>query len=426
MLGEDDLETFRELGYAVVKGAFAPETAARCADLVWDAFEREQGMRLQDSSTWPAVKCSLAQSFGPDCGPPWSEVFTPRLTGAIADICGGEDSTLPFGCGWWMCTFPPLDAGAQDECTDDDWRVEGAWHVDGHWFTHYPFSAEVGLVAVMLFSDVEPNGGGTAVAERSHIDVLQTLCSFGLDGSRNTALARATLQAGHRYDVVELTGRAGDVVLLHPLLLHARSSNLSRPSLGGAPWRLIAHPSIGLRQPLDLGGPGPANAEPATAHAESARTSARSSVLASVAREAVLALGPELGPEMLRLITPERVRAHALAKALALNEPQAEAAVEAAAELPGASAMRQEHASELYAGHHSLCHVRFQDPLPAAPAPKTEPEPEPGPEPGDDSKQDAAGSGSAAPLPAWEEERRRREREMDSLVGFHAFKVQRR
>jgi len=88
--------------------------------------------------------------------------------------------------------------------------------------------------------------------------------------------------------VTELTGAAGDVFLLHPLLLHARrytphaapastlyqhsyirtlllcpgSKNLWRPSEapagGGAAdsgVRVVAHPSVPLRRPLNLAAP---------------------------------------------------------------------------------------------------------------------------------------------------------------------------
>jgi len=294
-LSEDDLASFSDLGYTVVRGAFARETADACVELIWQEMERDHGHKRLDVATWPEVKCPMALSFRQKHGSPWSEVFTPRLLGAIADICGGEEGTEPFGCGWWMCTFPPLERRAADYVNgngDDDceWQVEGAWHVDGHWFDHYPFSSEVGLVAVMLFTDIARNGGGTAVAERSHIDVLQTLCGFGLDGCRNTALARATLAAGRGpYDVVELTGSAGDVVLMHPLLLHARSSNLScRPPA----CRIIAHPSIPLRQPLDLLASPPSN------------------MLAAIAQSAILGLGEEQGPAMLRLLTSDNVKRH--------------------------------------------------------------------------------------------------------------------
>jgi hypothetical protein len=59
--------------------------------------------------------------------------------------------------------------------SEEPWDVDGAWHVDGHWFTRYLFTNEHALTLVMLFSDVLPCGGGTAVAEGSHLVAAQLL-----------------------------------------------------------------------------------------------------------------------------------------------------------------------------------------------------------------------------------------------------------
>jgi hypothetical protein len=45
-------------------------------------------------------------------------------------------------------------------------------------------------------------------------------------------------------DFVELTGRAGDVVLMHPYMLHATSQNVIQHG------RLITNPPIALREPM--------------------------------------------------------------------------------------------------------------------------------------------------------------------------------
>ena len=79
----------------------------------------------------------------------------------------------------------------------------------------------------MYFSDVLENGGGTAVAEGSHLTAASILASSGLNGMTSKELTDAVLNSGDSFPVVELTGSAGDIILLHPLLLHARSTNLS-------------------------------------------------------------------------------------------------------------------------------------------------------------------------------------------------------
>ncbi len=48
------------------------------------------------------------------------------------------------------------------------------------------------------------------------------------------------------HDFIEVTGRVGDVVLLHPFMLHASSQNHSRTA------RFLTNPPIHLREPMRL------------------------------------------------------------------------------------------------------------------------------------------------------------------------------
>lgn len=58
-----------------------------------------------------------------------------------------------------MITFPGFEAETSA------WKVDGNWHIDGFVHRHYPYSSDIGLIPVIYFSDVHPDGGGTAVAE---------------------------------------------------------------------------------------------------------------------------------------------------------------------------------------------------------------------------------------------------------------------
>ena len=58
---------------------------------------------------------------------------------------------------------------------------------------------------------------------------------------------------GKCQDFVEITGNAGDVVLLHPFILHAASQNPS----GRA--RFITNPPVGLAEPMNFNRENPDN-----------------------------------------------------------------------------------------------------------------------------------------------------------------------
>ena len=148
-----------------------------------------------------------------------------------------------FGCGWWMVTFPGFES---NDCT---WRVDGNWHIDGYIHRHYPYSNEIGLIPIIFFSDVLPDGGGTAVAEGSHLVASKILVEAGYKGMSSKELANAVINTNIPFNIIELTGKAGDVIFIHPLLLHARSTNLA--PVDQANIRIMCHPSIPLQSHLN-------------------------------------------------------------------------------------------------------------------------------------------------------------------------------
>lgn len=154
-------------------------------------------------------------------GAPWTEVFTPRIQRCVSEICGENTFiTSDVGLGWWMITFPGF--------ADPPWDSDGKYHVDGHWFQHYTISKEVGCILIVFFSDVNPECGGTAVAVGSHKCIARALTEAGTRGMRPYEVAHCvdSCLSSTQYPLEELTGKAGDVVIMHPFLIHARSKNL--------------------------------------------------------------------------------------------------------------------------------------------------------------------------------------------------------
>ena len=279
MISEDDLINFHQLGYVVVREAFSREVAAECCDLIWAQMASQGGgVKRDDPSSWPAVKCAIDATLREADGPPWSRVYTSRLQAAIDTLCGAG-RTEELGLGWWMNTFPRRPTA--DEPAQPQWGVEGAWHIDGHDFQHFAFSKQIGLVAIMLFTDVSPSGGGTAIAEGSHWDVVQSLCTDFPEGCTNTQVVKKVLEAAVEYDIVEITGLAGDVVLLHPFVLHARSTNLAPFDTSGVGVRIMCHPRIPLKEHMNL--------RPGNGGMSPLETSVRHIILELVDGEAVLA-----------------------------------------------------------------------------------------------------------------------------------------
>ncbi|KAG9101537.1 hypothetical protein FRC06_002955 [Ceratobasidium sp. 370] len=145
----------------------------------------------------------------------------------------------------------------------DKWESESIspreldnWHCDGDFFLHFLDSPEQGLLIIPLYSDIKPRGGGTYIAEdgvgsiarwlRDHPEGIQP--GMGPGEGKFDFIARIN----ECNIFTEMTGERGDVILLHPLMLHSASKNHTR-----AP-RLITNPPVSLKEPFNFNRENPA------------------------------------------------------------------------------------------------------------------------------------------------------------------------
>ena len=177
----------------------------------------------------------------PQDGQVWHEVVTPRLKRAMDQLCGRNRWRKDFGLGWWMITFP--------DQTEPPWAAAGKWHVDGASYQHHIDSPESGLLAIFLFSDIGPGEGGTALSVGSHKRVARLLAKNEPRGMKGGAVSYQARQFERR-QIVEVNGKAGDVMLVHPFLLHARSKNLGQKGVESV--RIMCNPNVRLHRKMNL------------------------------------------------------------------------------------------------------------------------------------------------------------------------------
>jgi hypothetical protein len=119
----------------------------------------------------------------------------------------------------------------------------GGWHKDGGHFRHFLDSPEQGLLTIVFWSDVRPRSGGTFAALDS-VGVVARFLAQHPEGVHADSVQGSgyliPLLIGECTDMVELTGDAGDVCLMHPFVLHRISGNPS-----GWP-RFISNPAVRL------------------------------------------------------------------------------------------------------------------------------------------------------------------------------------
>jgi hypothetical protein len=235
-------QQFDATGVVRLDAAFTPEEAAAMRSVAWRYAERKAaGLRIDDPTTWPQGQPPLSWK-----GLKGNRAFAP-LTRNHA-VSGALDAI--FGVGGWI----PPRPGAQMLVTfpsPGPWTLPDGWHMDcGFEQPTWPVFA-VKLFA--FFGDVGPEGGGTMLLPGSHrlVDRYRKGLPPGtgagatnwrpfmrqdpwlaqlLEGANQPDGGRSLVGRSHDIDglpveVVELTGRQGDVIIAHLHVFHSASPN---------------------------------------------------------------------------------------------------------------------------------------------------------------------------------------------------------
>ena len=237
---------FLEKGYLVVEDCFDPALARQWTDHACKRLE----VRRDDPSTWAKDIVWMDHELTAPV-----RNISPKAWGAICDVAGGEERletrvvTLPAsGHFSTINSFEWSDAFIVNfrRGTDQPWQppspaVKG-WHKDGSYFKHFLDSREQSLLTIVLWSDVAPRGGGTFIAPDS-IGVIARLLRDHPEGVEPDAFGNHIKECR---EFVEVTGKAGTLIILHPFMLHASSQNHS-----GVP-RFMSNPPVILREHMKL------------------------------------------------------------------------------------------------------------------------------------------------------------------------------
>ena len=125
------------------------------------------------------------------------------------------------------------------------WHIDGSYKVGDQLYVNLR-SRERALLMLFLFSDVGPDDAPTRIRVGSHLDVARILRSIG-EGGMPFDRVVSHLPQLHDRPLAWATGRAGDVYLCHPFIVHAATW----PHRGKAP-RFIAQPPLSPVGLLDL------------------------------------------------------------------------------------------------------------------------------------------------------------------------------
>jgi hypothetical protein len=241
-----DTGAFVRDGYVVVRGAVDADTIAGCRELIWQGLER-RGVRRDDHSTWPSFLQSMDDL--PD-EPLLAAYLAPALTAAYDEL---------IGPGRWQRCVEQTELGKTvvvrfpaEERANAGYHIEGSYAApdgSGAGWVNVRSKAR-GLLALILFTDVGRDDAPTRLLCGSHLVVPQFLAPYGEAGTDSDA--DFWQPSNLCMTVAHATGKAGDVFLCHPFIVHTATW----PHRGAGP-RMIAQPAVNAPDGFALDGSDP-------------------------------------------------------------------------------------------------------------------------------------------------------------------------
>jgi Phytanoyl-CoA dioxygenase (PhyH) len=256
------IEPFVRDGFVKLAGGVPSPVVDACVDLLWEAT----GLDRRDPSTWTEP----VQWVGGMAQPPFVQAMNSLVLLQACDELAGPGRWKPRTS---MGSFP-LRFPNHQEPPGLGWHVEGSYMPEGSdtWWTNVR-SRDRALLALYLFTDVDIEDGPTRIRVGSHLAVPAVLQPFGEEGAPGPGFAPQLVAATDHCEEAYATGRAGDIYVCHPFLVHAAQANhgprprfIGQPAIpANFPYR-FDHPraelspvELTIRQGLDrIAGAGPA------------------------------------------------------------------------------------------------------------------------------------------------------------------------
>jgi hypothetical protein len=241
MLSANEVASFIADGYVAIRDAVPAGTVRACREVIWSELAG-QGVAADDPATWtePVVRIPCPE------GGPFTDAGTrPVLWEAFDQLIGpGRWWRRPGVGGTIPVRFP-----SQRDPGDAGWHIEASYESDGHRWVNIRSRAR-GLLVLYLFSDVDAESAPTRLRPGSHRPAARVLAPAGDAGLAWIEAAQAAAEESAHLPTELATGRAGDVFLCHPFLVHAASW----PHTGRLP-RMVAQPAVALPGQFPLSAP---------------------------------------------------------------------------------------------------------------------------------------------------------------------------
>ncbi len=242
MLTDHEIERFVADGFVHVRQAVPPDVVNEC-QVKLNLELREAGVDVEDPTTWvePVVRFWCPET------PAFASAGTQPVLWRIYDQLLGPGRHVERRA---VGGSVPVRFPSKTDPGDAGWHIDGSFPIGDSWGVNYRSKGR-GLLCLFLFSDVGIDDAPTEIKIGSHLYVPRTLEPMGEAGGLYDVEQTDAFPAIAELPSAYATGRAGDVYVCHPFLVH----RATWPHRGTSP-RFIAQPEIGLREPFQLTGAG--------------------------------------------------------------------------------------------------------------------------------------------------------------------------
>ncbi|WP_309645709.1 phytanoyl-CoA dioxygenase family protein [Phenylobacterium sp.] len=243
-LSPEQIEVFANEGVVTVRQAVTASDIAAMRNRLWADLERRYDLKRSDPATWAVHRVFSFQPLIKTGA--FAALANPIVRDAIDQVLGDRPWEEPRHWGQPLVTFP----------SPPPWNLpHSEWHLDIQASASDPAVARV----FTFLQPLAPRGGGTAYVAGSH-QLVRALAAAEPPGAKlSSSQVRARLVAhtwfaalwtngapedrqrfmsdtaiveGVEVQVREMTGEPGDIVVMHPLMLHAFTPNVSsRPRM---------------------------------------------------------------------------------------------------------------------------------------------------------------------------------------------------
>ncbi len=211
-LTDTQVAHFEARGFVVMQACFSPD---RAESLRRDMLSRI-GLDFDSPGNWTGCSTTISGDAGVVV-----RKFAPTVWGAICELVGGPERIANPDLRWnrsCEVVFP----GREREPWNPPDPAAAGWECAGGLCGKGPGMPELSLITIVLWSDVVLRSGGLLVPPDSMGPVARFLNARPGDESVEVSCGNLVRDCD---EYIELTGRAGDVILCHPYLLLNGSQN---------------------------------------------------------------------------------------------------------------------------------------------------------------------------------------------------------